>query len=128
MSSQNTSEYQIISGQNITFSPCCNDFVLFHDGRIICTGCKCVIKEIATKENVILRYKSNTNSTKIIKPREDDSFMRLQMERLKRYANDETFELCDTKCPKCNSNSRYCRNHTGEIIYICSNTECRNIF
>ena len=122
------SPYTTISGTTITFSPCCDDFVLFQDSTIVCTGCMNTIKELAPKENIVLRYKSNINSAKIIRPKEEDLYMKMQEERMKRYSNDETYELCDTKCPECGANSRYFRAATGIIRFICSNTECRYLF
>ena len=122
------SEYQKVNGINMSFSPCCDMFVITVNKQIICTGCKRVIKELNESENVIMRYKMNTSNGKTICPKvgcDDDDH---ETEKLKRYAVDETFELCDKQCPKCNSNSRYCRKHTGELVYICSNKDCRNVF
>jgi hypothetical protein len=122
------SDYQSINGTNITFSPCCNMFVVSVDRRIICTGCKQIIKDLVQKDNVIMRYKSNANNNKTIRPKIGMQELENENEKLKRYAIDDTYELCDKKCPECGSFSRYCRKFTGELVHICSNANCRTVF
>ena len=125
---QELSDYQSANGVNLTFSPCCDMFVVSHHEYVICTGCKKILKKLDVSDNVVMRYKSNTNKQTHIRPKISIDEMNLENEKLKRYAIDETFELCDKKCPKCGSESRYCRKGTGELIYICSNEDCREVF
>ena len=121
-------EYDKINGRTINFSNCCNQFVIYHGSTIICTGCRNVIKNINNNEHVVLRYKSNNDTKKVIKPKTYENEIYSEQNKMMRYGTDATYELCDKVCPLCGALSRYCRSSTGMLMFVCSSDSCRHVF
>lgn len=125
---------QSIQGTYICTSPCCKQFVVTIHDEIICSQCKQPLLKSIREENgnVLLASNFRSNTSRIATgSKQMSSFttdqLKYQMTRMKRYAVDPTFELCDVKCEKCKSYCRYCRGLDGNLVFICSNKDCREI-
>lgn len=104
-------------------SECCHQFNI-HDGlSCICSQCKRLITQIGD-ETLTINVKFNNNLKSNVSADLQNSFR----VKAKRFATDPTYELCNVKCPKCGSLSRYARDPQKNIIFICSNPKCRNVF
>ncbi len=110
--------------QHMFTSSCCKAFNLYEGTSCICSQCGRVINQIHDDELLTISIKFNDNVDSNVSGDIVANFM----EKAKRFATDPTYEICGQKCPKCKSLSRYCRDAQKEIIFICSNPECRNVF
>lgn len=109
---------------NTFTSPCCHMFVYHVDNNIFCSSCNNLIYSLKDDDVLTISVKLNTDdkvniSGDIIKSFEN---------KAKRFSCDETYELCSVKCNKCKSYTRIARNPQGNLIFICSNEKCRNVF
>ena len=105
-------------------SSCCHQFNI-HDGtRCICSQCHRTITELKDNESLTINVKFNNINSNNISGDIQNSFKI----KARRFATDPTYELCSVRCPLCNSLSRYARDPQGNMIFICSNGKCRNVF
>lgn len=111
-------------GSHLFTSKCCHQFNI-HDGPIcICSGCQRMITQLEDDEVLTIDVKFNGQLESNVSADIQNNF-RL---RARRFATDPTYEMCSKKCPKCGSLCRYARDPQKNIIFICSNAECRNVF
>jgi len=108
---------------NQYISDCCGAFIIFDGISCICSVCEKSITVIKNSPTII-GIKFNDSSEENI----SGSLIVNYINIAKRFATDPTYELCSQKCPKCKNLSRYSRNVQDKLIFICSNSECRNVF
>jgi hypothetical protein len=76
------------------------------------------------KEDEILtidtRYVENKNNI-------SEDLVKSYIKKASRFSTDPTYELCQRRCEKCKSLCRYTRDPRKNILFICSNSECRNV-
>lgn len=105
-------------------SSCCHQFNI-HDGTsCICSQCHRLITQINDNESLTINVKFNNTNSNNVSADIQNSFR----VTAKRFATDPTYELCAVKCPKCKSLSRYARDPQDNMLFICSNPKCRNVF
>ena len=105
-------------------SACCKQFNI-HDGpSCICSACRRPITQLRDDETLTISVKFNNELETNVSGDLQNSFR----VKARRFATDPTYELCSIKCPKCNSYSRYARDPQKNLIFICSNPKCRNVF
>lgn len=111
-------------------SRCCNAFVFYDNINVCCSKCAKEIYKLKDDENIVIsiKYNNNTELTGNIDSENKMSGDILQSfyNKLARYSTDPVCELCSKKCNKCNSLMRYLRDPQGNIVYVCSNGDCRN--
>ena len=110
--------------QHMFTSSCCHAFNLYEGTSCICSQCGRVINRIKDDELLTISIRFNENIDANVS---GDIIMNFR-EKAKRFATDPTYEICDQQCPKCKSFCRYCRDAQKEIMFICSNPDCRFVF
>jgi len=115
---------EIDTNKNIgsLISPCCNAFVI--SGIVTqCSRCKreiTVDDEFTTMLVVPIDLQDENSS------RQGSSSSLLDI--AKRFSTDPTYELVANKCPKCSSLSRVFKGPLEQLMFVCINKECRNVF
>ena len=135
MTSAPSSNHQHVQGTFICISPCCKQFIVIYKDNMICSKCKRQITEQINNDNrqtLHLSSQFRINNSRInTGTKHASAFTEEQVNdrriKYRRYATDPTFELCDVLCKKCGEYCRYCRDITGDLVYICSNKHCREI-
>ena len=126
MSSEDTN---VISPSNadsshLFTSMCCHQFNI-HDGpSCICSQCGRLITQLKDDETLTINVKFNSELESNVSADIQNNFK----VKARRFATDPTYELCGVRCPKCKSLSRYARDPQKNMIFICSNPKCRNVF
>lgn len=111
-----------MSNKNLFISPCCKSFIV-NDGIIIrCSSCNKSVGELKEDDITTVNVCFNNESINNISIDMVENYIK----NATRLSRDETYELSDTKCPKCKNLSRYSRDPQGNLIFICS--KCRNVF
>lgn len=105
-------------------SKCCKAFNTYSGTSIICSQCGRTIGQVPKGQHLAISVRFNEHNTDNVSGDIVASFK----VKAKRFADDPTYELCSAKCPKCKSYSRYARDPQGNLIFICSNEDCRNVF
>lgn len=109
---------------NMFTSNCCHAFNIYDGTSCICSQCGRVITQITDDELLTISVKFNDAVSSNVSGDIVETFR----ERARRFATDPTYEICSQKCPKCKSLCRYARDAQKDIIFICSNPKCRNVF
>lgn len=109
---------------NMFTSDCCHAFNIYDGTSCICSQCGRVITQITDDELLTISVKFNDNVASNVSGDIVETFR----EKAKRFATDPTYEMCSQKCALCNSFCRYARDAQHDIIFICSNPKCRNVF
>jgi len=105
-------------------SPCCNAFNKYDEsGNIICSRCNSVIHTLKDDEVVTVGVKYNAEQEETVSADILTNFRN----KAARFSQDPTFALTSTKCKKCGSLCRYSMDQQRNIIYICSNKDCRTV-
>lgn len=110
------SEYAFIS-------PCCHMFNYYDGNYIYCSQCRKLIHEVKGDEVLSISVKFNNNLKNNISGDIVNSFLA----KVPRFSTDPTCELSNKICEKCKSRMRYLRDPQGNLIYVCSNGECRYV-
>lgn len=110
--------------QSHIISECCNAFTIIDKKEYICTKCGQPCKDIAEGDTAMIINKYNINAKNNI----NNVFNTNLWHDAMNWYNDETLRLVNHKCDDCGSYCRFARDLTGEIIYICSNKNCRHVF
>lgn len=105
-------------------SPCCHAFNTYSGASIICSECGNIVTRLPDDRHLTISVQFNDHNTENVSGDLIVSFR----SKAKRYADDPTYELCSKKCPLCSTLSRYARDPQGNMIFICSNPKCRNVF
>lgn len=105
-------------------SKCCHAFNTYSGTSIICSECGNTIGQLPKGQLLAISVKFNANNTDNI----SGDIIAEYRHKAKRFADDTTYELCSMQCPKCKSLSRYTRDPQNNLLFICSNTNCRNVF
>ena len=109
---------------NLFTSSCCHQFIIHEGANCICSQCGRLITTLDDNESLTVIVKFNNEHENNISADIQKAFMI----KAKRFSTDPTYELCTNKCPKCGSLSRYARDPQGNMIFICSNGKCREVF
>ena len=109
---------------NLFTSSCCHQFIIHEGANCICSQCHRLITQLDDNESLTVFVKFNNEHENNISADIQKAFKI----KARRFATDPTYELCSVKCPKCKSLSRYARDPRGNMIFICSNAKCRNVF
>lgn len=104
-------------------SKCCNAFIFYSELSVYCSKCGKEVYTIKDGENITIGIKYNNVSKSNISGDVLSGFYN----KLKRFSTDKTCDICAQICPKCSQNMRYLRDPQGNIVYVCSNAECREI-
>jgi len=97
---------------------------MIYDGiNAKCTGCKQTLFTI-NKDPLTISLRFNEEGSNTVNSNIIEAYRKLA----RRFSSDPTYEICSKKCPKCDNLSRYARDPSGKLIFICINTECRNVF
>lgn len=110
--------------KNMFTSPCCRAFNTYSGSSIICSECGKTIGKVPDEKELAISVRFNEHNTENVSGDIIYAFRHLA----RRFAEDPTYELCNAKCPKCNTYSRYARDPQGNLFFICSNVKCRNVF
>ena len=148
------SDNQYVQGTFICISPCCKQFIVVYKDDMICSKCKQRVtaqlndsialnnpssnkqrtEESSDKSTATIHLSSQfrINNARInTGTKQASAFTEEQIndrrDKYRRYATDPTFELCDVLCKKCGEYCRYCRDISGDLVYICSNKNCREV-
>lgn len=105
-------------------SSCCHAFNTYSGTSIICSECGKTIGQLPKGRHLAISVRFNENNTDNVSGDLISAFRA----KAKRFSEDPTYELCSMKCPKCGAYSRYARDPQGNLIFICSNTDCRHVF
>ena len=105
-------------------SPCCHAFNTYNGISIICSECGNITGKLPKGKHLTIGVRFNANNEDNVSGDIIASF-RL---KAKRFSDDPTYELCSAKCPKCKSYSRYARDPQGNLLFICSDPNCRTVF
>ena len=121
---ENTLTPHFAYDKHLFTSSCCHQFNIHEGVSCICSQCHRIITQINDNESLTVNVKFNNAHGTNVSADIQTSFR----EKARRFATDPTFELCAIKCPKCGSLSRYARDPQGNMIFICSNSKCREVF
>lgn len=124
MASVKTPAEQFEENVATMISSCCKAWHVFDNNMVHCSSCGQLVKTLGPTDTITTSIIYNSNSTQ----NTSYDLVHNQFAKSGRYANDITLELCSTKCPKCKSLSRYMRDATQAMYYVCSNVKCRNVF
>ena len=105
-------------------SECCHQFNIHDGASCICSQCKRLITQLKENETLTINVKFNVNLESNVSADIQEGYKI----KARRFATDPTYELCGVKCPICKSLSRYARDPQKNMIFICSNPKCRNVF
>lgn len=109
---------------NLFTSKCCHAFNRYNGTSCLCSQCERIINQIRDNETLTISVKFNENTSSNV----SGDLILAYRSKARRFATDPTYELCSEKCPKCKSRARYTRDPQGNILFICSNAKCRNVF
>lgn len=105
-------------------SKCCHAFNTYSGTSIICSECGNTIGQLPKGQSLTISVRFNANNADNI----SGDLITEYRYKAKRFSEDVTYELCSMTCPKCKSLARYTRDPQGNLLFICSNAECRNVF
>lgn len=105
-------------------SQCCHQFNIHEGMSCRCSQCGRLIMQMKDNESLTIDVKYNSSMDSNISADIQNAFKT----KARRFATDPTYEICSTKCPLCKSLCRYTRDIQQNIIFICSNAKCRNVF
>ena len=118
-----TEDNKIFGYNPYEFVSKCHKAFVFYDGlNVYCSKCGKQITKI--KDSLPINIKYNTNSDNIII---SGDMLKNFHNSISRFATDSTYELCENKCPKCNSYMRYLRDYNDKLCFVCSNGNCRYV-
>ena len=115
---------------NISYNPyefvskCCKAFIFYDKLSIYCSKCGKQVDTIGKGQSVNISVRFNLSDDK---NNASGDVLRAFRNSLSRFATDPTCELCEKRCPKCQSMTRYLRDCKGDMWFVCSNKDCRHI-
>lgn len=105
-------------------SNCCKAFNTYNGVSIICSECGRNIGQVPENHHLTIGVRFNEHNIDNVSGDIVASFRN----KARRFADDPTYELCSMKCPTCKTYSRYARDPQGNLVFICSNPNCRTVF
>ena len=108
----------------IFVSKCCKAFIFYDSLSVYCSKCGKEVYKIGDDEDITIsiKFSSKEHGNNL-----SGDVLQSFYNRLPRYATDRTCDVCTKKCPMCESLTRYLRDPSGNIVYVCSNGECRHV-
>lgn len=109
---------------NLFTSQCCKAFNTYSGTSIICSQCGRTIGQLPEGKQLSISVRFNEHNTDNV----SGDLVAAFKVKAKRFSSDPTYEICSAKCPKCKNYARYARDPQGNLVFICSNPDCRNVF